>query len=245
MVSKLSKIPLREQPGRKFIYSACPDVQARLVELLSGVPFDEFLAKRLFQPLEMKDAGFWLAPDKAKRLATVYWIKDGKLTPLDQAHGYPIDGGFLAEPWSVNSYAVNHRRKGGSYGIVSTAEDYWRFAQMLLNGGELNGKRILSPQVVHYMTRDHLGSIPIGRADDRPLGIGFGLGFAVMKDPAAAGYMSSEGTFYWAGAADTHFWVDPKEDMVVVVMTQDMGGAPGMDTLWPQLRTLVYSAVMD
>jgi CubicO group peptidase (beta-lactamase class C family) len=124
---------------------------------------------------------------------------------------------------------------------VSTTEDYWRFAQMMLNGGEFNGARILSPHVVQYMTRDHLE--PAGIPDE-PKGVGFGLGFAVMKDPAAAGYMSSEGSFFWAGAAATHFWIDPKEDMVVVAMTQHMG-VPSANALWAQIRTLVYSALME
>jgi CubicO group peptidase (beta-lactamase class C family) len=242
MMTKLSKIPLRVQPGTKFIYSVGPDVQARLVEVLSGVPFDEFMEQRLFKPLGMKDAGFWLPADKVKRLAAVHWAKDGKLTPLDEAHGHPA-GGVLVQPWSVNSYTVNHKHKGGSFGVVATAEDYWRFAQMMLNGGELAGARILGPQVVHYMARDHLGAIPMEEPGERPSGIGFGLGFGIMKDPAEAGYMSSEGSFFWAGAAATHFWIDPKEDLVVVAMSQHIG-APGADALWPQLRTLVYSALM-
>jgi CubicO group peptidase (beta-lactamase class C family) len=244
MMSKLSKIPLRYQPGTKFVYSVGPDVQARLVEVLSGMPFDEFLQKRLFDPLGMKDAGFWVPPEKVNRLATVYWAKDGKLLPLDAAHGHP-PGGVLVEPSLVNSYTANHKHKGGSFGLVSTAEDYWRFAQMMLNGGQFDGRRVLAPQVVHYMGRDHLGTVSMDSPGDRPSGIGFGLGFAVMKNPAEAGYMSSEGTFFWAGAADTHFWIDPKEDLVVVAMTQDMEGAPGMETLRSQLRTLVYSALME
>jgi CubicO group peptidase (beta-lactamase class C family) len=243
MMTKLSKIPLRYQPGTKFVYSVGPDVQARMVEVLSGMPLDEFLDQRLFKPLAMKDTGFWLPADKSKRLATVHWAKNGKLVPLDEAHGHPA-GGVLVQPWSVNSYTVNHKHKGGSYGLVATAEDYWRFAQMLLNGGEFGGTRFLSPQVVRYMTRDHLGTIPMDGPGGRPSGIGFGLGFGIMKDAAMAGYMSSEGSFFWAGAAATHFWVDPKEDLVVVAMTQHMA-APGADALWPQLRTLVYSALME
>jgi CubicO group peptidase (beta-lactamase class C family) len=243
MTQKLAKIPLRYQPGTQWVYSIGPDIQARLVEVMSGVPFDEFLQKRLFNPLAMKDSGFWLAPDKAKRLATVYWSKNGKLLPLDDAHGHP-EGSVIMEPWSVNSYTVNHKHKGGSFGLVATAEDYWRFAQMMLNGGVFGDARILSPQVVHYMSRDHLGDIKIATPDGRLGGFGFGLGFAVLKDPATAGFMSSEGTYYWAGAAATHFWIDPKEDLVVIAMTQHMS-VPAVDTLLPQIRTLVYSAMLD
>jgi CubicO group peptidase (beta-lactamase class C family) len=115
---------------------------------------------------------------------------------------------------------------------------------MILNGGVFGDARILSPHVVHYMTRDHLGDIKIANPDGRLGGVGFGLGFAVMKDSAAAGFMSSEGSYFWAGAAATHFWVDPKEDLVVIAMTQHMS-VPAVDTLLPQIRTLVYSALLE
>jgi len=151
----------------------------------------------------------------------------------------------LTRAWvNVNSYTANHKRKGGSFGLVSTAADYWRFAQMMLNGGQLDGVRILSPQTVRFMTRDHLGDIEMPWFTGDGSGMGFGLGFAVMKAPAVAGYMSSEGSYSWAGAAATNFWVDPKEDLVVVAMTQHMG-APGVESLWAQIRTLVYSALME
>jgi len=142
---------------------------------------------------------------------------------------------LLSEPWLVNSYTVNHKHKGGSFGMESTAEDYWRFAQMMLNGGELNGVRILSPQVVHYIARDHLGAIDSHMLKSIMDGVGFGLGFAVMKDPAATGLMSNEGTLFWGGAAETHFWIDPKADLVAVAMTQRMG-VPDADVqeLWAQ-----------
>jgi CubicO group peptidase (beta-lactamase class C family) len=243
MMTRLSKIPLRHQPGTQYLYGVGPDIQARLVEVLSGMPFDAFLEKRLFQPLGMRDAGFWALGDKAKRLATVHWDKQGKLTPLDEKHGYP-QGGALFQPWSVNSYTAKHKHLGGSFGLVSTAEDYWRFAQMMLNGGQLEGVRILSPQTVRYMARDHLGKIGMDTMGGAFQGTGFGLGFAVVQDPAAAGYMSSEGTFYWGGAAGTVFWIDPKENLAVVAMTQHMS-VPAIASLWTDVRTLVYSALME
>jgi CubicO group peptidase (beta-lactamase class C family) len=242
-MTRLSKIPLRCQPGTRFVYSIAPDVQARLVEVLSGMSFDDFLAKRLFGPLGMRDTGFSLPADKASRLATVYWDKDGKLAPLDDAHGHP-DGSTVMEPSSVNSYTADHKRKGGAFGLVSTAEDYWRFAQMILNGGVFNGTRILSPQTVHYMSINHLGPIPMDAPDGRPSGLGFGLGFAVVEDPAQVGYTSNVGSLFWWGLADTYFWIDPKEDLVVVAMTQHMN-VPAADALLGQLRTLVYSALMQ
>jgi len=245
MMERLAKLPLQYEPGTKWVYSVGADVSARLVEVLSGMPFDRFLEERLLEPLGMKDAGFWVPPDRAQRLATVYYMKDGKLTPIDDVHGSPGDI-WLSEPWTVNSYTVNHKRKGGSYGLVSTAEDYFRFGQMMLNGGELNGVRILSPQTVQFMARDHLGPIGLPREDGKPSGMGFGLGFAVMEDPAAAGYMSSIGSYFWAGYASTYFWIDPKEDMVVVAMTQHIDdNVPAAGALRGQLPTLVYSALLE
>jgi CubicO group peptidase (beta-lactamase class C family) len=243
MMSRLAKLPLRYQPGTQFAYSVGPDIEARLVEVLSGMPFREFLEKRLFAPLGMMDTDFWVTPEKAGRLATVHWKEGGKLVPLDDAHGHP-PGGVLVQPWSVNSYTAKHPHTGGSFGLVSTAADYWRFAQMLSNGGELNGRRILSPQIVRYMTRDHLGSIPIRGPGDLSPGVGFGLGFGVMKDSAAAAYPTSEGSYFWGGAANTLFWVDPKKDIVVVAMTQHLN-VPAAEAIWTQMSTLVYSALME
>jgi CubicO group peptidase (beta-lactamase class C family) len=240
MMKRLAKIPLRYQPGTKWAYSMGPDVQARLVEVFSGVPFDEYLQKHIFDPLGMKDTGFWLGPDKADRLATVHWMKDGKLTPLDEAHGHPEGDQALIQPWSVNSYTVNHKRKGGSYGLVATAEDYWRFAQMILNGGELNGVRILSPRTVHFMEQDHLGPAGIPEFEK---GRGFGLGFEVIENQAAAATLGSDGGLSWGGAAATNFWIDPKEDIVVIAMTQHMR-APAAQEAVARIRTLVYSALI-
>jgi CubicO group peptidase (beta-lactamase class C family) len=250
MTSKLAKIPLLYQPGAIFNYSVAPDVEARLVEIFSGMPFDRFLEERLFTPLRMNDTGFWVGSNKSDRLATLYWRNNGKLTPLDKAHGYPR-AGFLAEPGSVNSYSIDHRRIGGSYGMLTTAQDYWHFGQMLLDQGVFEGKRLLSPHVVEFMTRNHLDDNQRKGLERPPpytavplKGVGWGLGFAVVEDPAGAGFMSSEGTFYWAGAANTHFWVDPKEDMVVVALAQDMAN-PADASLWPEIRTLVYSALTE
>lgn len=231
MVNKLSKIPLRYPPGTKFAYSVGPDIEARLAEVLSGMPFDEFLEERLFKPLGMKDTGFWVSPDNAGRLAGLHSAKDGKLAPMD----------MQGEP---DPHTANHKRKGGSFGLVSTAEDYWRFAQMLLNGGEFEGKRILAPRVVRYMTRDHLQSIEIPNPNGAPSGLGWGLGFSVVKDAVQAASLLSQGTFSHAGAAATYCWIDPKEDMVVVAMTQHFD-TPGVEMLWAQIPTLVYSALVD
>lgn len=242
MVKRLAKIPLHNQPGTKFEYSVGQDVQARLVEIFSGMPFDHFLQQRLFGPLGMKDSGYWVKDPS--RLSPVHWIKDGKLVPCDDEHGCPKATDFLSDPKNMNSYTTEHAHKGGSYGLLGTAEDYWRFAQMMLNGGQLDGRRILSPNTVRYISTDHLASLNL--PDWRDSGTGWGLGFAVLKDPAAAGVIGSEGSYYWAGAADTTFWIDPQKDIVVVVMTQSWN-VPDAD--WPTIRAqmsaLVYGALVD
>src|SRR5262249_20041404 len=154
-------LPLRYQPGTRWEYSIGPDIDARLVEILSGKPFDEYLEQRIFKPLGMQNTAFWLGPDKAKRLAATHSMKKtGKLSVVDAAYGNP-SAWVISDPALVNSYTADHPRKGGSYGLVGTAEDYWRFAQMILNGGELNGVRILGPRTVHYMLSDHLKALKL------------------------------------------------------------------------------------
>lgn len=240
MMKRLATLPLRFQPGTRFEYSIGPDVQARLVEILSGKPFDKFIQERLLDPLGMKDTGFWAKGDKAERLAVVHSLKNGKLVSCDDANGYP-GSSMLISASNINSYSSDNPHKGGSYGLVSTAEDYWRFAQMMLNGGQFEGRRFLSPNTVRYMVRDHLGMIP---GLDWG-GTGWGLGFAVLKDPVLAGRIGSEGTFFWGGFAGTIFWVDPKNDMVVVAMTQHML-VPATDELLlhSQLSAMVYAALI-
>jgi CubicO group peptidase (beta-lactamase class C family) len=254
-MTRLAKIPVRYQPGSQWIYSLAPDVEARLVEVLSQMPFEEFLKQRLFKPLAMSDTHFWLTKEQYERLSAVHWSKDGVLVPWDDAHGHPGDSGHQAgnsasnaEPWaSINKEGANHARIRGSYGLISTAEDYWRFAQMIDNGGELNGIRLLSPETVRYMTRDHVGSIDSTVLSQIQPGAGFGLGFGVIQDPVAAGFLNSEGSIWWDGAATTLWWADPQEDLVVVAMTQylDQEGASLLQQLRPQLRAWIYGALLN
>ena len=160
--------------------------------------------------------------------------------------GYPKPAHFLYEPWSVNSYTRDNAHTGGSFGLVGTAEDYWRFAQMMANGGVLDGQRILSPNTVRFMTQDHRSFLFDTHSSENAQGIGWGLGFAITKNPAAAGMMSSEGTFFWHGAAATTFWVDPVKDMVVIAMSQHMGSdRADLGALVPEVRALVYAALME
>jgi CubicO group peptidase (beta-lactamase class C family) len=215
-VDAIAGLPLLFQPGAEWNYSLSTDVLGRVVEVASGRPFDRFLEERIFRPLGMTDTAFGLAgPDSpdAGRLARLYAaLQPGRLVPYDV-----LGDGF------------KHRAKvsAGGGGLVSTAADYHRFAELLRGGGELDGVRILGPRTVAAMTRNYLP----GNADldtyGRPLfaespyrGVGFGLGFAVVLDPARAGMIASVGDYSWGGAASTSFWVDPVEDMCVVFMTQ-------------------------
>ena len=237
MMTALSKLPLMNQPGSQWRYSVGPDVALRLVEVISGMSADDYLEQKMFDPLGMDDTGYMVNSDNAHRLSPIHWRKDGELVPIDQAHGRPR-GGVLAEPWSVNSYTFDHEYKGGSLGLLSTTGDYFRFAQAILNGGELNGERLLGPKTVEFMSRNHLSEEQNSTFSPA---LGFGLGFATIEDATGAGYPASEGTFYWSGAASTYFWIDPVEDIVVVSMTQHMG-VRETGALRGELSALVYGA---
>ena len=238
MMTALSKIPLMNQPGSQWRYSIGPDVALRLVEVISGMSADDYLEQKMFDLLGMDDTGYIVNSDNAHRLSPIHWRKDGELVPIDEAHGRPR-GGVLAEPWSVNSYTLDHEYKGGSLGLVSTTEDYFRFAQAILNGGKLNGKRLLGPKTVEFMSRNHLSEEQNSTFSPA---LGFGLGFATIEDATGAGYPASEGTFYWSGAASTYFWIDPVEDIVVVSMTQHMG-VRETSAVRGELSALVYGAL--
>jgi len=240
MMTALSKIPLMNQPGSQYRYSVGPDVALRLVEIISGMPADEYLQQRLFDRLGMEDTGYWVDAGDAHRLSPIHWLKDGEFVPINETHGRPA-GGVLAEPWSVNSYTFDHEYKGGSLGLLSTASDYFRFAQTMLNGGMLDGQRLLGPKTVEFMSRDHLTEQQHRTFSSA---LGFGLGFATIEDAAAAGYLATEGTFYWSGAASTYFWIDPVEEIVAVAMTQHMG-VRETAAIRGELSTLVYGALLD
>ena len=229
MVTKLGSIPLRQQPGSRWHYSVSVDVQGYLVEVLSGQPFDDFLEQRLFQPLGMTDTGFHVPPEKASRFARIYGYDDnGKLYASEMFGG--------AQDWTVEP---NFKSGGG--GLVSTAMDYARFSQMLLNGGILDGERILAPLTVELMHRNQL---PRGLPENMSGAPGtvFGLDFAVITDPVEA-ESYSVGEFYWGGAAGTWFWIDPVEDLIFVGMIQQWGNlTPNVRSL---ARRLTYQAIME
>lgn len=240
MMTLLSGIPLMDQPGARFRYSIGPDIALRLVEVVSGQSADDYLQQRIFSPLDMVDTGYWVAAADTERLAPVHWLRNGDLVPIDDEYGAP-DGGVLNRTWSVNSYTADHAFKGGSFGLLSTAADYWRYAQAMLNGGALGGIRILGPRTVAFMTRNHLTD---EQGAAREPGTGFGLGFGVIEDAAQSQRRFSDRTFYWSGYAATMFWIDPAEGLVVVGMTQHIA-VPATASIGEELAVLVYSALID
>jgi CubicO group peptidase (beta-lactamase class C family) len=227
-VARMGALPLDGQPGEAWIYGFSTDVLGVVVERASGQPLDQFLRARIFEPLRMVDTQFYLPPDKVGRLAVVYSAKPGG--GLDRA---PASGGMVSQ----GDYASGPRKSfSGGAGLTSTATDYARFLQMLLNGGELDGRRILSRKSVELMTANQIGS------RFQP-GSGFGLGVSVVVDLGARGELGSVGEFGWGGAYHSTYWVDPKEQLVVVQLTQTIPAGDVDDA--GRLRALVYGAVSD
>ena len=216
MIERLSKAPLLYQPGTRWIYSLSVDVQGYIVEKLSGMTLPEFMKKRLFEPLGMADTSFYVPPEKRGRLTTLYKMSDqGELAP--------------AEPILGIQYDQTPALPEGGAGLVSTAADYFRFAQMLLNKGELNGTRILGSRTVELMMSNHLADsvqVEFGGIQMRP-GIGYGFDGAVVTDPARAAVPLAKGAYFWDGAAGTWFWIDPTADIVFVGMIQRLGWTSG------------------
>jgi CubicO group peptidase (beta-lactamase class C family) len=246
VTEKLPKIPLLYQPGEQWVYSVSHDVQAYLVEYFSGMPFDEFCRERIFKPLGMTDAVFGVPKAYAPRYTANYGAKD----PANPAAGLvrieTRDG--VAPPntpaGSFGGYGRYTTIPFGGLSLSSTAMDYALFAQMLLNGGELNGVRLLGSKTVELMTTNNLPpNIPgIGFAPGLSNGAtGYGLGVSVLLNPALAENVGSKGNFGWAGAASTWVAMDPKEDMVLLLMAQSMAQDPDFA---PRFQTLVYQALV-
>jgi CubicO group peptidase (beta-lactamase class C family) len=229
MVKKIGQAPLVHQPGTTWEYGLSMDVLARFVEVVSGQPYDKFLEQRIFKPLGMNDTGYWVPADKQNRFAKLY-------APAD---GWTIKPNTTPAQSSYLKPAVNF---GGGSQSVSTAADYLRFCQMLLNGGELDGVRILSRKTVELMTSDHLGDMPRS-SPILPVGYGFGFTMAVGLGAGKTGVIGSEGEYFWGGAAGTRFWIDPKEQMIGIFMIQIL---PHTNlTYGSQFRQLAYQAISD
>ena len=228
-IEKLSKLPLQAQPGTKWEYGIATDVLGVVLERVSGQSLDVHLAQRIFRPLGMKDTAFFVEPLKQNRIAEPF-----EIDPL----------------WKIKVKLSDIRmpplRFSGGAGAVSTADDYLRFAQMLLNGGELDGVRILSPKTIDFMLTDQLSGVratlPPGSTAPGPRpGYGFGLGFAIRTESGDASTLGTPGIADWSGLGGTSFWIDPKEKLAVIWMAQ----APGMRTYYRQLiPNMVYGAMM-
>jgi CubicO group peptidase (beta-lactamase class C family) len=238
-VKNLGKVPLYYQPGERWVYSYAHDVQAYLVEHFSGMTFDKFLQARLFNPLGMQDTSFYIN-DKTDRLVTRYAPEKPETTLVSTGMPAPGIKPFDNPP---NSDVLDRTNNpAGGTGLLCTAEDYFRFAQMLLNGGTYNGKRILSPMTVELMRQNHLEpGTDVGRG---PLGggSGYGLGVGIVLNNAANGNLGSPGQFGWGGFATTYVIIDPKEDMISILFSQR---APAIFPIWNQFQTLVYQAVIE
>ena len=238
MVEKLGKIPLVYQPGTQWRYSVSMDIQGYIVEKLSGQSLPDFMRTHIYQPLGMKDAGFFVPEDKRNRFMTLYRSgTNGELVADANAGPNPRD------------YEHLPALPSGGGGMVSTAEDYYRFATMLLDHGELDGTRVLAPATVTLMSSNHLppslttGQFGIGAQTMRP-GFGYGYNCAVVYDPPEANLPEGKGTFFWDGAAGTWFWIDPTNDIVFIGMIQRMGGNGGMNLQY-LARNVVYGALVD
>ncbi|MDQ8199638.1 serine hydrolase [Pelagicoccus enzymogenes] len=231
-VRRLASLPFNSHPGEKYVYGYNTDILGAVIEVASGMPLDALLKQKILDPLEMHDTHFYLPRNKAQRLSTVY-----SYSPDNGLQRSPDEGTMNAQGHYLNGPRVSF---SGGAGLLSTANDYAIFLQMLLNGGEYEGARILSPKSVELMTVNHLAE---GVEFPWAKGVGFGLGFRVMEDVGRFGAPASVGEFSWGGAYHSTYWVDPEEELVVVYFTQ-VRPATGLDD-HDKLRALVYQAIVE
>ncbi len=236
MIKSLTDVPLEFSPGEAWNYSVSTDVLGYVIEKVSGMPLAEFFRQRIFTPLGLNDTGFQVAAENASRLTACYEFARGGMTLQDDAATSP----FLAPPAFVS----------GGGGLVSSASDYLKFCRMLLGGGAVDGVRLLSPKTVAFMTSNHLpgGGTLAGLSrsmfsESAYDGVGFGLGFAVTVDPVRTLIPGTAGDFYWGGMASTYFWIDPREELIVIFMTQLLPSTSY--AIRRELRGLVYAAFTE
>ena len=234
MIDQLAQLPLEFSPGERWNYSLATDVLGYLVEVISGQSLPDYLRAVIFEPLGMDDTSFEIQPDKVDRFASCYERNLNKEMVLE-------DDGQDSKFSKLSFYS-------GGGGLLSTVGDYYRFCQMLLNGGSLDGKRVIGSRTLAFMTRNHLpGGADMsqfatgGFSESAYEGVGFGLGFATKVDPVRNGYPGSTGSFFWGGLASTLFWVDPAEELVVVFMTQLMPSSTF--NFRGQLENIIYGAL--
>jgi CubicO group peptidase (beta-lactamase class C family) len=237
MIAKLAQVPLQVDPGSRWIYGISTDLVGYLCEVISGVPFDRYLDERILGPLGMDDTGFTVPATKVERFAANYAPQSG--TPRYR----------LVDDPATSPYTRPRTYFSGSGGLVSTAADYLRFCTMLRNGGELDGVRILGPRTLQLMTLNHLpggkdlATMAQSAGETQREGQGFGLGFAVLLDQTVAQIIGTPGEFYWGGAASTAFFVNPKEDLVMIFLTQLRPSSTY--PIRRELRTTIYSSIID
>jgi CubicO group peptidase (beta-lactamase class C family) len=230
----LAKLPIAAQPGSDWRYGPSVDIQGYIVEKLSGQSLDVFLRTKIFEPLGMKDTGFWVDAAKVDRVTKMFTYGPDK-----RIIAAPRQGDPSSKPVFLS----------GSGGLLSTTDDYFRFAQMMLDGGEANGKRFLKASTVQLMRTNVLAEgVAVDTFGPSLPGIGFGLDFAIVMDPAVANTLEGRNTFYWGGAFGTWFWIDPTNDVVVVGMMQNVNGSTpngGSPQVRPLSRQLVYQALVN
>lgn len=229
MTKKLGQLPLRFEPGEDWEYGVSIDVLGRVVEVVSGQPLDEFFRTRIFEPLGMTDTGFYVPPEKVDRFAANYYSDDkGRMIILDD----PTQSGYLSKPGLLS----------GGGGLVGTASDYMRFLLMVAGGGELDGQRILSPESIRLMTTNQTpkeaGWVTFG--EEERTGVAYGLGFSVTVETSEANPDARVGEYGWGGAASTHYWVSPQDDLIVVTMEQRMPYSPLTEVT---LKPVIYDAI--
>ena len=233
MVKRLSKLPLRNQPGEKFTYGLNIDVLGYLIEVISGMPLDQYLKKAIFDPLNMNDTYFFLPDDKVNRLAALNKINDQG--NLREVNGEIVNG--------TNNYSSDYQYNSpktyfsGGAGLVSTAGDYYKLLQMLLNDGQLDGRRILGKKTIELMTtaQDDINYY-WGKGE------GFGFGFSISQGPGYTGTIESKGTYGWTGYFSTFFWIDPQEDLIGIIMTQTR---PYNASIERKFKNAVYQAIVE
>ena len=229
MLQRLAKLPLNFHPGDHWEYGRATDIVGRLVEVMSGQTLDAFLKERIFEPLDMTDTHFYLPQSKLDRFTALYRPDASGTIELSEAP--TAESRFVADP---------HVYFSGAGGLVSTARDYFRFHQMMLNGGELGGTRLLSRKTVEIMTANHTGDKGIWLAGP---GYGFGLGYAIVTDLGPAATPRSEGSYYWSGAYGTIFWVDPREELIGIVL-QQLRPYTHLNVR-PDMASMTYQAIVD
>lgn len=236
---RVASLPLEFSPGDQWLYSVSIDICARLVEVISGKKIDKYFSDHIFKPLKMEKTSFYVKEDDLKDLAVCYHRDENKKITIH-------------DPGDAKSrYSAPRDFNGGGSGLISNAKEYYRFLQMLLNGGELDGERILSRKTIELMTLNHLPDnntmADMGSSGSfsevRYNGMGYGLSMAVTTDPAASQSPLSKGSYNWGGMASTYFWIDPKEDLLAIFMTQFIPS--DAFPLRPQMATMVYGSFID